>query len=124
MIQVFSLKSTAHAQSSYHLDTGVMSVEFHPQHPSLLAVGCYDGNVRVYDVRKESNTPLFVSNIRTGKHTDPVWEIHWQVEDLSKELNFYSVSADGRVANWTMSKNELKMDVVRRGGNATRMRRG
>jgi hypothetical protein len=29
-----------------------------------------------------------------------------------QELNFYSISSDGRVANWIMSKNELKMEPV------------
>jgi len=38
--------------------------------------------------------------------------VHWQKEDFAKELNFYSISSDGRVANWIMSKNELKMEPV------------
>lgn len=31
----------------------VMCLDFHPQHPSLLAVGCYDGTVMVFDVRRK-----------------------------------------------------------------------
>jgi dynein intermediate chain 1, axonemal len=38
--------------------------------------------------------------------------VHWQCDDQPKELNFFSVSSDGRVANWIMSKNELKMEAV------------
>lgn len=57
---------------------GVMCLNFHPQHPNLLALGCYDGSVSVYDVRKGSK-PLYTSTAATGKHTDPVWEIFWQV---------------------------------------------
>ena len=30
-----------------------MCLDFHPSHTSLLAVGCYDGNVSVYDIRCE-----------------------------------------------------------------------
>ncbi len=30
---------------------GVMSVDFNPEQPHLLAVGCYDGTVMVYDLR-------------------------------------------------------------------------
>ncbi len=48
----------------------------HPsQHPALLAVGCYDGTVKVFDVRKKENVHIFMSDIRTGKHTDPVWQV-------------------------------------------------
>jgi dynein intermediate chain 1, axonemal len=90
----------------------VMCLDFHPQHPSLLAVGCYDGTVMVFDVRRKATKAIYTSSIKTGKHTDPVWQVHWQKEDFAKELNFYSISSDGRVANWIMSKNELKMEPV------------
>ena len=57
---------------------GVMCLDFHPQHPNLLAVGFYDGSVSVFDVRRPTK-PLYSSTAATGKHTDPVWEIFWQV---------------------------------------------
>lgn len=57
---------------------GVMCLDFHPQHPNLLAVGSYDGSVSVFDVRRPTK-PLYSSTVATGKHTDPVWEIFWQV---------------------------------------------
>lgn len=58
--------------------TGVMCLDFHPQHPNLLAVGSYDGSVSVFDVRRPTKA-LYSSTAATGKHTDPVWEIIWQV---------------------------------------------
>ena len=42
-----------------------------------------------------------------GKHTDPVWQVRWQKDDLDNNLNFFSVSSDGRVTCWTLVKNEL-----------------
>jgi dynein intermediate chain 1 len=112
MICCFTLKNTAHPEYTFSTESGVMCLDFHPQHHSLLAVGCYDGTVMVYDVRNRVNRPIYASSIKTGKHTDPVWQVGWQEEDLAKELNFFSISSDGRVANWIMSKNELKMEPV------------
>merc|ERR1711871_1376480 len=112
MICCYSLKNTSHPEYSFTTESGVMCLDFHPQHYSLLAVGCYDGTVVVYDVRNKVNRPIYASSIKTGKHTDPVWQVGWQEEDLAKELNFFSISSDGRVANWIMSKNELKMEPV------------
>jgi len=66
----------------------------------------------VFDVRRKENTHVFMSDIKTGKHTDPVWQVRWQEDDVTKELTFFSISSDGRVASWTMSKNELKMEPV------------
>ena len=62
---------------------GAMALEFHPNHPSLLAVGCYDGNVMIFDVSKKgggggnkqgSFGPIYASSAVTGKHADPVWQ--------------------------------------------------
>lgn len=108
----YSLKNSSHPEFTFTTESGVMCLDFHPQQPALLAVGCYDGTVIVYDVRNKANRPIYTSTIKTGKHTDPVWQVCWQEEDLAKELNFYSISSDGRVANWIMSKNELKMEPV------------
>ncbi|CAM9754373.1 unnamed protein product [Discosporangium mesarthrocarpum] len=89
-----------------------MCLDFHSAHTSLLAVGCHDGTVMVFDVRNKANRPIYSSSIKTGKHTDPVWQVYWQNDDQPKELNFFSISSDGRVASWIMSKNELKMEPV------------
>lgn len=112
MVCCFSLKNTSHPEYMFSTESGVMCLDFHPHHHSLLAVGCYDGTVMVFDVRVKGNRPIYNSSIRTGKHTDPVWQVHWQEEDLAKELNFFSISSDGQVASWIMSKNELKMEPV------------
>jgi dynein intermediate chain 1 len=113
MICCFTLKNTSHPEYSFATESGVMCLHFHPQHHALLAVGCYDGTVMVYDVRNKQNRPIYTSSIKTGKHTDPVWQVIWQEADIAKELNFFSVSSDGRVANWVMSKNsEFKMEAV------------
>ena len=51
-----------------------------------------------------NQAPIFHSTVKTGKHTDPVWEVCWQEEDLAKNLNFFSISSDGRVTLWTLAK--------------------
>ena len=79
MICCFSLKNTSHPEFIFSTESGVTCLDFHPHHQSLLAVGCYEGTVMVFDVRNKKNLPIYSSSIRTGKHTDPVWQVHWQV---------------------------------------------
>jgi dynein intermediate chain 1 len=116
MVCCFSLKNTLHPEYIINVESGVMSLDFHPQHPSLLAVGCYDGTVLVYDIKNRCNKPIYSSCPRSGKHSDPVWQVCWRHDphnlSYSKEFNFYSISSDGKVANWSMSKSELKMEPV------------
>ena len=113
MICCYSLKNTSHPEHVIGTESGVMCLDFHQNHPSLVVVGCYDGTVSVYDIRNGSNKPVYLSSIRSGKHSDPVWQVRWCVDRSSNEaMNFYSISSDGKVAIWTMSKNDLKMEPV------------
>ncbi|EGF81513.1 hypothetical protein BATDEDRAFT_34804 [Batrachochytrium dendrobatidis JAM81] len=130
MIAGFTLKNPSHPEYVYTTETGVMCLHFHPQHPSMIAVGLYDGSVSVYNIQKKVDTPIFKSTTKGGQHTDPVWQsnnaifvgnysaildclVSWQKDDLDDNLNFYSVSSDGRVTQWTLLKNELlHTDVI------------
>jgi dynein intermediate chain 1, axonemal len=90
-----------------------MCLDFHPKFPALLAVGCYDGTVMVYDIRiKGNNKPIYQSTVRTAKHTDPVWQVRWSTDDVNKNLSFYSISSDGRVTTWNLMKNKLEPEEV------------
>eukprot|EP01028_Stygiella_incarcerata_P013955 TRINITY_DN871_c0_g1_i2.p1 TRINITY_DN871_c0_g1~~TRINITY_DN871_c0_g1_i2.p1 ORF type:complete len:642 (-),score=165.42 TRINITY_DN871_c0_g1_i2:225-2150(-) len=112
MVACFTMKNPTYPEYMFMMEHGVMTVDFHPQHSSLLAVGLYDGTVMIFDVRQKVNRAIFQSTIKSGKHTDPVWQVCWQDEELAKNLNFFSVSSDGRVTNWTLSKNELQFTNV------------
>lgn len=112
LICIFSLKNPSHPEFTFHTESGVMSVHFHPEFANLLAVGCYDGSVMVFDVRKPSPEPIYSANVRTGKHNDPVWQVFWQVDELQKALQIVSISSDGRVLLWTLNKSELTHEVI------------
>ncbi len=79
LVCCFSLKNPSHPEYSFSTETGVMCLDFHPQHSSLLAVGCYDGAVMIFDIRNRLNRPIFQSTVKTGKHTDPVWQVRARV---------------------------------------------
>ena len=90
----------------------------------MLVCGLYDGSVAVYNLQQRMNgAPNYMSSATNGKHTDVVWQVRllicrdkprtpdhqvkWVRDNLDGYLNFYSVSGDGRVTNWTLVKNCL-----------------
>lgn len=79
LICIFSLKNPTHPEYTFSTESGVMSLHFHPEYANLLAVGCYDGTVLVYDVNTGQDQPIYQATVQTGKHHDPVWQIFWQV---------------------------------------------
>ncbi|XP_033483161.2 dynein, axonemal, intermediate chain 1, paralog 2 [Epinephelus lanceolatus] len=114
MLVYYSLKNSAFPEYIYPTDSGVMCLDIHEQHSYLVAVGFYDGCVAVYNLKEEGLEPVYKSTAKTGKHTDPVWQVRWQKDDMDNNHNFYSVSSDGRVVSWTLVKNELVFtDIIR-----------
>lgn len=103
----YSLKNPSFPEYTYSTDKGVMCLDIHPAHTNLIVVGFYDGTVGVFNLRDQTGKPVHQSTAKNGKHTDPVWEVKWQKDDLDGNLNFYSISSDGRVVSWTIIKSEL-----------------
>ena len=56
-------------------DCGVMALDFHPQHSNLLALGCYDGQVMVLDIRKRGRMVLYQAPGGPERHTDMVSQV-------------------------------------------------
>lgn len=111
MILFYSLKNPSFPEFIYETDSGLMCLDVHPEHPYLVVVGFYDGSVGVFNVERKE--PVHRCTAKNGKHTDPVWQVRWQKDDLENNHNFYSISSDGRIVQWTIIKNELiYQDVI------------
>ncbi|XP_063067026.1 dynein, axonemal, intermediate chain 1, paralog 2 [Engraulis encrasicolus] len=107
MLLYYSLKNPTYPECTYPTTSGIMCLDIHPQLSYLVAVGFYDGCVGVYSMQEEGTQPIYKSTAKSGKHTDPVWQVRWQNDDMDHNHNFFSVSSDGRVVSWTLVKNEL-----------------
>ncbi|XP_058884793.1 dynein intermediate chain 2, ciliary-like [Acipenser ruthenus] len=107
MLLFYTLKNSTFPEFIFPTNSGVMCLDIHKVHPYLVAVGFYDGCVAVYNLKEGGVQPAFKSTAKCGKHTDPVWQVKWQKDDMDNNQNFFSVSSDGRVVSWTLVKNEL-----------------
>jgi len=114
LICCYSLKNPSmpvcQPEYTIHTKTGIMCLDFHPQHSYLLAVGDYSGCVKVYDLRNKVQKPIYCSTVKNGRHTEPVWQVRWapDLENSGRNLHFYSISSDGRVTQWSLTKNDLE----------------
>uniref|UniRef100_A0A3Q3EW26 Dynein axonemal intermediate chain 1 n=1 Tax=Labrus bergylta TaxID=56723 RepID=A0A3Q3EW26_9LABR len=104
MLVFYSLKNSTFPEYIYPTSSSVLCLDIHEQRSYLVAVGFYDGCVAVYNLKREGQEPVYKSTAKTGKHTDPVWQVCWQNDDIENHHNFYSVSSDGRVVSWTLIK--------------------
>lgn len=104
-----SFKNHLHPEILIKTDSAVLCIDTLKTSTQLIVAGFQDGMVAVYDLADDNNKnkPTHCSTALTGKHTDPVWDVKWQGDDLAKRHTFFSVSSDGLVRGWTLMLNEL-----------------
>ncbi|KAL7985714.1 hypothetical protein Chor_013646 [Crotalus horridus] len=90
MLLLYTLKNPSFPEYAFPSESGIMCLDIHVDYPYLIAVGFYDGNVAIYNLKKPSATqPGYKSSSMSGKHTDPVWQR--ELRALSKKSRiFYS----------------------------------
>ncbi|XP_009468864.1 PREDICTED: dynein intermediate chain 1, axonemal, partial [Nipponia nippon] len=104
MLLLYTMKNPSFPEYVFSSESGIMCLDFHNDYPYLVAVGFYDGNVAIYNLKKATSQPSYKSSAKSGKHTEPVWQVKWQKDDMDNNLNFFSVSSDGRIVSWTLVK--------------------
>lgn len=75
MLLFYSMKNPSFPEYIFSSDSGIMCLDIHVDHPYLVVVGHYDGNVAIYNLKKPQSQPAFHSSAKSGKHTDPVWQV-------------------------------------------------
>lgn len=75
VLLLYSMKNPSFPEYIFSSDSGIMCLDIHVDHPYLVAVGHYDGNVAIYNLKKPHFQPAFRSSAKSGKHTDPVWQV-------------------------------------------------
>ena len=72
---VFSLKNPSYPEFICKASSGVISFDIHPNHPHMIVVGLYNGNVAVYNLHMDTSSPCYSSSAACGKHQDLVWQV-------------------------------------------------
>jgi len=104
-IALWSLKNPTYPERVYNLPCGVTAIDWSGYHPFLLAVGLYDGNIAIFDMRSEHDEPILASGNNTEKHHDPVWQVQWIDKGMERAGEcLVSISTDGRVKEWRIKK--------------------
>ncbi|ETN62702.1 axonemal dynein intermediate chain polypeptide [Anopheles darlingi] len=109
---LFTIKNPSFPDYRIATESGAMCCDIHPKYPYLIAIGLYDGNVIVYNLQVGTKDPVYISHGVNGKHAECVWEIKWGPDMQDGEINFFSVSADGKVFNWVLMQNKLAITTI------------
>lgn len=88
----------------------LMCVRCHPEQPSLIAAGSFNGEVIVWDVTNPEGQPLALSIIDDYCHKEPVVNLEWTFDSTRNEFILVSAGIDGKVLCWSM-KNKFNHPI-------------
>lgn len=72
----------------------LLCIEFNPMETHILAAGCYDGTIALFDTRR--GTTIHSDIIHS--HKDPVYDLRWI--QSKNDTQFMTCSTDGQVMIW------------------------
>ena len=110
-VAIYTLKNVNCPQKIFPSNS-VCGIDWHPDRPSLLAVGMYDGNVGVIDISSEEKNFVYFSGNENIDHSDPIWELKWIISSGNSTLAFDSVSSNGRIMRWHVDRSSLASECV------------
>ena len=107
LVLFWSLRNPEYPEKILRTTHAVTSLDFSRLSPMLLAVGCYNGDVMVFDVKREGadwGKPKETSASVSGGHVDPVWQVKWIPKGTERMETLVSISTDGCVLEWNLKK--------------------
>jgi WD40 repeat protein len=75
LVLFWSLRNPDYPQKVLTTSHPVTALDFSKKNPTLLAVGLYNGDIMVYNVRRDDGweKPVESSSAMAGGHSEPVW---------------------------------------------------
>ena len=120
LVLFWSIRNPGYPEKVLHTPYAVTALDFSRRNTTLLAVGFYNGDIAVYDVRREVDweKPMESSIGMPGSHSDPVWQVKWLAKGQERSETLISISTDGNVLQWSLKKGLLVslLMQLKRGG--------
>ncbi|KAM7356659.1 dynein axonemal intermediate chain 4 [Cochliomyia hominivorax] len=123
-VYIWNIKNPVNAERMYTFQAPVVTVEFSPFTPQLLAIGLYDGSVYVYDISNLENPEICISPRLSTTSCEPITAIKWIAHSVNEtklhDLEpFLALSRDGIVTRYTIVNSpkllgfqQMKLDRV------------
>lgn len=108
----WSLKNQSTPRNLLELTAPANCCDWNPYDSGIIAAGSTDGNIAIFDIKKRSSLPIFTTQQNSERHTSGVTVVKWQPVDSSSNHNLISAGLDGRIVQWTMIQNEMKVTEI------------
>ena len=115
MVMIWNIKNPVQPERVYNFPIPVTSIDFSKQHPNLLAVGFYNGDIKVLDISDPKVKCIGATDREDSPLFEPIWQLSWYTDDdYYKGMEFLmAVSQDGRVSKFSLENNMRYFHMMR-----------
>ena len=108
-------KNPSHPGRIHFFDSPISSLDWSREKPNLLAIGFYDGTVRVIDVKSIDLLLVGQSQRKTSPSYLPQWQVQWWSGDdnFDQQEFIYTSNQDGRIFSYRTGEDFICMEVMK-----------
>ncbi|XP_011140510.1 WD repeat-containing protein 78 [Harpegnathos saltator] len=115
LLLIWCAKNPSHPARQYTFDSSVSDINWSISRPNLLAIGFYNGNVKIIDVSAKNVNVIRQSYRETSPACSPHWQVQWWSgdEQFDYQEQIYTSDQDGRVYCYRFGEDFLATEIMR-----------
>lgn len=114
LLLIWCMKNPGQPDRLYKFESPVADIDWSRRKPNQLAVGFYDGTLRVIDVSNRDLMVLKKSHRETSPTYSPHWQVQWWPDDLDSELEqIYTSNQDGTIFCYAGDEDFVAREIMK-----------
>ncbi|KYQ50889.1 WD repeat-containing protein 78 [Trachymyrmex zeteki] len=115
VLLIWCAKNPSQPGREYIFDSPLSDIDWSRERPNLLAIGFYDGNVRVIDVSAKEVNIIRQSHRETSTACSPHWQVQWWSgdEQFNYQEQIYTSDQDGRIYCYRLGEDLFATEIMR-----------
>ncbi|XP_029155755.1 WD repeat-containing protein 78-like [Nylanderia fulva] len=115
LLLIWCAKNPSQPGREYTFDSPLSDIDWSKERPNLLAIGFYDGSVKVIDVSSKKMNVIRQSCRETSVACSPHWQVQWWSgdEQFDFQEQIYTSDQDGRIYCYRFSEDFFATEIMR-----------
>ncbi|XP_011308852.1 WD repeat-containing protein 78-like [Fopius arisanus] len=115
LLLIWCMKNPSQPDRTYRFESAVADLDWSRSKPNQLAVGFYDGSLRVIDVSSRLLAILRDSKTDKLRLFSPHWQVQWWQDDdhLDSVEEIYTTTQDGRILRYPSHEDFTSTEMMR-----------
>ncbi|XP_034946466.1 WD repeat-containing protein 78-like [Chelonus insularis] len=108
---IWNMKHPTQPERFYKLDFAVSEINWSHKTPNQLAIGCYNGSLRIIDISKRNLITLYIIPQKCSFTFSRIWQVQWWLDNGDEYI--YASSGNGKIFRCQVNDDAAVTEVMR-----------